>query len=176
MAKGILAGIAQALQLTKAGRLAEATRLIQASLTRRRQPERFDETATQSGDAVDDIIEGKWAEVAPRTVAEPAMETVRTELPRESGADDTPPRTAPPVTRQHSEWIAGDFENAAGRRAYKLYVPSREAGQSLPLIVMLHGCKQSPDDVRDRLEASTARSKCVQAKTGPHFGESKGDP
>ncbi|MFN4091110.1 MAG: alpha/beta hydrolase family esterase, partial [Alphaproteobacteria bacterium] len=33
-----------------------------------------------------------------------------------------------------------------GTRAYKLYVPSRRAGERLPLIVMLHGCTQSPDD------------------------------
>jgi poly(hydroxyalkanoate) depolymerase family esterase len=146
MDKGILAGIAQALQLTKAGRLGEATRLIQESLTRRRQPDRFDEPAPQNGDAVDDIIEGQWAEVTPPTVAVSAIETVQAELRPEPRADDAPPRTAPPVTRQPSEWIAGDFENAAGHRAYKLYVPSRSPGQSLPLIVMLHGCQQSPDD------------------------------
>ena len=146
MDKGILAGIAQALQLTKAGRLGEATRLIQESLRRGRQPDRSDETAPQNGDAVDDIIEGQWAEVMPPTVALPAVEAVRAERRREPGADDAPPRTLPPVTRQHSEWTAGELENAAGRRAYKLYVPSKYAGQSLPLIVMLHGCKQSPDD------------------------------
>ena len=145
MDKGILAGIAQALQLTKAGRLGEATGLIQESLRRGRQPDRCDETAPQNGDTVDDIVEGQWAEVTPSTVALPAMETVRAERRREPGAD-APPHIVPPVTRRHSEWTAGEFENAAGRRAYKLYVPSRYAGQSLPLIVMLHGCKQSPDD------------------------------
>lgn len=35
----------------------------------------------------------------------------------------------------------------AGGRAYKLYVPSgRPAGAPLPLVVMLHGCNQDPDD------------------------------
>jgi poly(hydroxyalkanoate) depolymerase family esterase len=38
------------------------------------------------------------------------------------------------------------YVNAAGSRAYKLYVPSGYHGQALPLAVMLHGCTQSPDD------------------------------
>lgn len=41
---------------------------------------------------------------------------------------------------------ARSFANAAGVRAYKLYVPSGYSGQALPLVVMLHGCTQSPDD------------------------------
>ena len=39
-----------------------------------------------------------------------------------------------------------DFVGEAGHLGYKLYVPSRYAGQPLPLVVMLHGCTQSPDD------------------------------
>ncbi len=42
--------------------------------------------------------------------------------------------------------VTRSFSNRAGRRAYKLYVPSGYHGQTIPLIVMLHGCKQSPDD------------------------------
>jgi poly(hydroxyalkanoate) depolymerase family esterase len=38
------------------------------------------------------------------------------------------------------------YANAAGSRMYKLFVPSCYCGNPLPLIVMLHGCKQSPDD------------------------------
>ena len=38
------------------------------------------------------------------------------------------------------------YANAAGSRAYKLYVPSGYTGQALPLVIMLHGCTQSPDD------------------------------
>ena len=39
------------------------------------------------------------------------------------------------------------YSNAAGTRAYKLYVPSDYNNQqSLPLVVMMHGCTQSPDD------------------------------
>jgi poly(hydroxyalkanoate) depolymerase family esterase len=38
------------------------------------------------------------------------------------------------------------FTNEAGSRPYKLYVPSTFTGEALPLVVMLHGCTQSPDD------------------------------
>ena len=39
-----------------------------------------------------------------------------------------------------------NFACAAGARDYKLYVPSGAKGRAVPLIVMLHGCTQSPDD------------------------------
>ena len=35
---------------------------------------------------------------------------------------------------------------AAGALGYRLYVPSRRAGGTVPLVVMLHGCTQSPED------------------------------
>jgi poly(hydroxyalkanoate) depolymerase family esterase len=38
------------------------------------------------------------------------------------------------------------FSNGADSRSYKLYVPSGYDGRALPLVVMLHGCTQSPDD------------------------------
>ena len=38
------------------------------------------------------------------------------------------------------------YANEAGSRTYKLYVPSSYRGEAVPLVVMLHGCTQSPDD------------------------------
>jgi poly(hydroxyalkanoate) depolymerase family esterase len=38
------------------------------------------------------------------------------------------------------------YANGTGSRTYKLFVPSGYVGQAVPLLVMLHGCKQSPDD------------------------------
>ena len=38
------------------------------------------------------------------------------------------------------------FSNDAGSRTYKVYVPSGFVGQALPVVVMLHGCTQDPDD------------------------------
>jgi poly(hydroxyalkanoate) depolymerase family esterase len=38
------------------------------------------------------------------------------------------------------------YANDAGARTYKLYIPSSYCGRPLPLVVMLHGCNQCPDD------------------------------
>jgi len=45
-----------------------------------------------------------------------------------------------------AQFIDGSYANHAGTRAYKLYIPSSYHGQAMPLIVMLHGCTQNPDD------------------------------
>ena len=47
---------------------------------------------------------------------------------------------------QGHRFLAGSFSNAAGSRTYKLFIPSRHQGEPLPLVVMLHGCTQSPED------------------------------
>lgn len=39
-----------------------------------------------------------------------------------------------------------NYASTLGHRPYKLFTPSLYAGQPLPLVVMLHGCSQSPDD------------------------------
>jgi len=46
-----------------------------------------------------------------------------------------------------ASFTMASYRNEAGARSYKLYVPaSRRGGEPLPLVVMLHGCTQSPDD------------------------------
>ena len=56
------------------------------------------------------------------------------------------PECVPIAMPDGSRFEQRDFANAAGSRAYKLFVPSGAKGQALPLVVMLHGCTQSPDD------------------------------
>lgn len=55
-------------------------------------------------------------------------------------------RPAPAPQPDGGRFLPGTFSNAAGTRAYKVYLPAGHAVQGLPLVVMLHGCKQNPDD------------------------------
>ncbi len=45
-----------------------------------------------------------------------------------------------------AQFLSRSFSNPAGTRPYKLFVPSGYTGQPVALVVMLHGCTQSPDD------------------------------
>ncbi|WP_426105811.1 extracellular catalytic domain type 1 short-chain-length polyhydroxyalkanoate depolymerase [Massilia sp. TSP1-1-2] len=51
-----------------------------------------------------------------------------------------------PAPALPGKFIDGSFTNAAGTRTYKLYIPSTHSGAKVPLVVMLHGCTQDPDD------------------------------
>jgi len=103
-------------RLTRAGQLGEAMALLQGG--RAKAPAPTLRPLTLPG------FSGKLAGLLGRTGITPAP------TPIPSGAR----------FEEHS------FSNAEGRRAYKLYVPSGAAGRKLPLVIMLHGCTQSPDD------------------------------
>jgi poly(hydroxyalkanoate) depolymerase family esterase len=52
------------------------------------------------------------------------------------------PASAPGTGR----FIAGHYAEGGRHHDYKLYVPTAAGTRALPLIVMLHGCTQNPDD------------------------------
>src|SRR5881275_2760700 len=54
-----------------------------------------------------------------------------------------PPELSEPTGEQFQQH---SFTCAAGTRQYKLFIPKGHLGRQLPLLVMLHGCTQSPDD------------------------------
>jgi poly(hydroxyalkanoate) depolymerase family esterase len=47
---------------------------------------------------------------------------------------------------ESGQFLSQTFSGLAGARNYKLYVPSGYTGTPWPLVVMLHGCTQNPDD------------------------------
>jgi poly(hydroxyalkanoate) depolymerase family esterase len=82
---------------------------------------------------------------------------------------DDAPNAAPaePPDRQGvGQFIAASLSNRAGTRRYKVYVPSGYAAdKALPLVVMLHGCKQNPDDFAagTRMNELAEEHQCVVA-------------
>ena len=58
----------------------------------------------------------------------------------------SPAKTVSPATHGPGQFLSGSYTNEAGTRNYRLYVPSTPAPGPRPLVVMLHGCKQNPED------------------------------
>ena len=64
-----------------------------------------------------------------------------------------------------ARFIESTYSSAAGNRTYRLFIPSRYREQPLPLVVMLHGCTQSPDDFAagTRMNALAEEQNCFVA-------------
>ncbi len=170
MDRNILERVMKATQLTKLGRLREATALL---LNKRAA------TVAPARAAADDVIDVTWTEVEER----PERTSGQTPGVRTASAAEAQPHapqqetgerfsdrarqdTKPAEDRKSrgapGQLVSGLYANAAGERAYKLYVPSRYAGQPLPLVVMLHGCNQSAEDfaVATRMSEAGERAGC----------------
>lgn len=76
------------------------------------------------------------------------------------GSHDEPDRLG-----GHAQFAEHVYAGAAGSRRYRLFVPSAYRGQPLPLVVMLHGCTQTPDDFATgtRMNVAAEERKCFVA-------------
>jgi poly(hydroxyalkanoate) depolymerase family esterase len=125
--------LGEANRLTRGGKLVEATAAIQRALA------------------------GAHARVQSRAGGAAVLDGLVRELPRGAPAETKRRGFAPVpgivdgVRLDDRRGDVGSFTEAvyandAGSRAYKLYVPAGFPERPMPLIVMLHGCTQSPDD------------------------------
>ena len=195
----------EATLLTRAGRLTEATALLQRVLLGRTARDTTSDSIWKAANAplerVPQIID-----VAPKTIevanprpssrtgqafgsADPSLQpagraegTARPHMPGAlcsfldrvkrmgsapgiGGVAHPSPAREPDVVPDGGQFVTGLYSNRTGSRTYKLYVPSGYCGQALPLVVMLHGCTQSPDDFAagTRMNALAEEHTCLVA-------------
>jgi poly(hydroxyalkanoate) depolymerase family esterase len=87
------------------------------------------------------------ADGQPLTVPDSMPLTMPGGLPGLPGAIPQEGETDPAVVPTGGRFVERSYTNQAGTRSYKLYIPSGYVGQEVPLVVMLHGCTQSPSDI-----------------------------
>lgn len=83
-------------------------------------------------------------------IADTVMRTIQEGLAKAGvGGDHLGRGSATPAPARLPEgarFESRTFTGAVGTRNYKVYIPSGYTGQALPVVVMLHGCTQTPDD------------------------------
>ncbi|WP_404383723.1 alpha/beta hydrolase family esterase [Caenispirillum salinarum] len=181
MTETLTKGMAEATRLTRAGKLSDATALIQRLLN----GETASASAPPRGPSAP-VIDADYITVdAPRPRTEqapPKAERTRpspgaglgatlrrlAEEARRNGGPSGLGKTARTVTEPLPDGASFEtftYANAAGSRDYKLYVPANRPATPLPLIVMLHGCTQSSDDFAagTRMNALAEEHGCLVA-------------
>jgi poly(hydroxyalkanoate) depolymerase family esterase len=156
--------IREATRLTRAGQLVEATALLQRMLRGESAPDASSDTGGRIAltGRKPLIIDAKANAVEEKTDSHPKLEPAPSAQPRmlralldrkeaHSGIElrgvmKRAPLSTPDIVPEGARFIERTYSSPAGSRAYRLFIPSRYREQPLPLVVMLHGCTQSPDD------------------------------
>jgi poly(hydroxyalkanoate) depolymerase family esterase len=142
--------VREATRLTRSGRLVEATALLQRMFRGEKAPDRTTSIAFRSGPAEKEppTIDAKASAAETRSPRRAHRTPADLNL-RQFGLGGSlvraPPATAD-IVPEGARFVEGDYSNAAGSRAYRLFIPSGYHGQPIPLVIMLHGCTQSPED------------------------------
>jgi hypothetical protein len=145
-----------ATKLTRAQKLIEATRIIQSALLLGRGPTEPDQEQAVDVAAIEpltiDITPNATGAIQPELASWPMGDVAatldRARLPSFGldGLARVRPRK-PLEIPEGAQYLSRSYACAAGRRGYKLYVPSQHhSGGRRPLVVMLHGGTQDADD------------------------------
>lgn len=160
------AAMTEAARLTREGRLAEASALIQRALNGGAAPAPASPREAPSARPAGRVVDIDPATGAPVGVQqdEPVSDGTKAGLagtlhgllgrlgakmarPSPGAARQRPHRHAPEPMPAGARFVQETFTGETGGRGYKLYIPAAlKAGEAPPLLVMLHGCTQSPDD------------------------------
>jgi poly(hydroxyalkanoate) depolymerase family esterase len=145
----MLASIQEATRILQTSGPAEATAAIQRAL-QETEPSLEDDVKVHAPEA-----EARTEQVLPEL-------PFRTVVPGTVVLPAARPAHGPRIEVPPGEFLTGEFSNRAGAREYKLYVPSGHHAQALPLVVMLHGCTQTPDDFASgtRMNAAAELQPC----------------
>ncbi|NVF14858.1 alpha/beta hydrolase family esterase [Vreelandella maris] len=152
----------EATRLTRAGKLQEAMAILQGSAPESRGAE-TPNTSYREGNTFDgtcEVIDEEATESKPEPTESPADAFTPGDIKVPAAWRDKwmkfragmaqPEQASPEYARseepQPGTFTAGRYTSHVGSRDYKLYIPSGYTGQALPLVVMLHGCTQNPDD------------------------------
>jgi poly(hydroxyalkanoate) depolymerase family esterase len=136
------AAMAQATALTRAGNLTEATALIQQALG---GSSPHVEPDTQDGSLADShkvpLDSTAVAPIASSKRRSPLADTLH-----RIARGGMPDGVRPPAPQSDPHITSHTHRGAHGARDYMLYVPVALSAAPMPVIVMLHGCTQSPQD------------------------------
>lgn len=192
------AELLEATRLTKAGQLTEATAALQRMLGAGPSVNRLTAPGRHGPPTIDGMVDGPEMDqpkLAPQgnrmfsaggensafriqnKVFEPAIansfrgsidQIGRRGFRLPGGSGHRAPTPIPAELPNGAEFLTCTFSNRAGSRPYKLYLPGGYHGQSAPLIVMLHGCTQSPDDFAagTRMNVVAEEHTCLVAYPG----------
>lgn len=144
------------------------TRSVTSALrraSRLMRPTKFSKTARSVQNMMTGLIQASLSAAMPSTPAKPKAKSRKPAAPKVGqslgtvmkqlravqslmpGAVDRPkaPAIAPAVP-VGAQFVSRTHRSAAGSRGYKLYLPASQPKRPQGLILMLHGCTQTPDD------------------------------
>lgn len=134
----MMSDIEEATRLTRSGKLAEATALLRRAMSGAATPETAPEPKAPPAASPFGARKPRIFDVSPET-----GETIAD--PFRAMRDRMRPHTLPPVA-DGARFLSLSCRIAADSRDFRLYIPARKLTAPAPLMVMLHGCTQSPED------------------------------